>query len=192
MRILKHYDLNFDLTWPYVEHNLNWANTLSVQLLKLLDFKQGNFFTYLLPNTHEDIYQFKYSIFSRVINRKEMIKFITEYVKQNNILSCLFEDTLRSPTDMHLEEFHKYGLLYNREIYYLINQHNLNEDSISECLSASSAIWHSLCILTNAEINRKQPYTLTLDMINVACLKTKLAIIGAYDDEGYIFWEKSD
>jgi hypothetical protein len=192
IRKLQRYNLDFDLTWTYVKNNLERANTLSNQLLKLIDFNNGNFFSYFSPQIDKDkIYQFLYSIQSSVINSKEIVPFIINYM-QTAQLSCLFEDTVRSPKDFHLEEFNECGLLYDNEIYYFINQNNLDSDLVLKCLNASSAIWHSLCVLTKVDFNREKSSTLTLDMIAAACLNTKVAIIGTYDDEGYIFWEKID
>lgn len=190
IRKLSQYNLELEPTLTYVQENLKWANTLSLQLLKLVDFGEGIFFTYLAPDTEEDkIYQFPYSISSNVINTEEVASFINDYLIKNSQISCLFEDTIRKPTDTHLEEFHECGVLYNDEIYYLVDQNNLDRNLILECLRASSAIWHSLCILTKINFNRK--HSLTLDMINASCMKIEVAIIGAYDDEGYIFWKRN-
>lgn len=185
------YDLDFELAFEFVQDNLESTNTLSNQLLKLVDFTDGNFFTYLLPHADEDkIHRFKYSILSCVIIRNEVSNYVFEYMKRNLFISCLFDDTLRKPTDKHLDNFHKCGLLFENEIYYLIDRKNLDADLIKQCLCSSSAIWHSLCVLTEMEFNRKKSIFLTSDMIDTACLNTKIVIIGAYDDEGYIFWEK--
>ena len=43
------YHLDFDPTWKYFQDNLDNVNILSSQLLSLLNFKNGKFFT-LLPN----------------------------------------------------------------------------------------------------------------------------------------------
>lgn len=186
------YDLDFDRTFEFVKDNLDSTNTLCEQLLKLVNFKEGNFFTYLLPQADENkIHRFKYSILSCVINRNGVSNYVFKYIKKNPQVLCLFDDALRKSTDKHLDTFNKCGLLYKNEIYYFIDRQNLDEDLILQCFQSSSAIWHSLCILTKMELNRKEPNILTLEMINNICKNAKVILIGAYDDEGYIFWEKN-
>ena len=51
----------------------------------------------------------------------------------------------------------------------------------------SNAFWHSLC-LTEADFMNVTD-TLKIEKIKEVCLKTKLVMIGAYDGEGYVFWE---
>ena len=48
-QLLKKYELNFDLSWTYTLDQLKEVNALSVEVLKLVDFKKGHFFT-LLPD----------------------------------------------------------------------------------------------------------------------------------------------
>ena len=48
MKKLKKHKLKFDLTWKYIQNSLREINTLSNELLNLLKFKNGKFFT-LLP-----------------------------------------------------------------------------------------------------------------------------------------------
>lgn len=191
MRKLQWHELDLEPTLTYINNNLKFGNTLSVQLLKLIDFKEGNFFSYFLPNVEEqNIYQFSHSIHSAVINTKEIVNLLVEYIQLKK-LSCIFEDIVKDPKDPYLEEFYECGLLYNHEIYYFIDRNNLSNNLVLKCLNASSAIWHSLCILTNTSFNLEESNILTSEMINIACLNTHLVIIGAYDDEGYIFWKKN-
>ena len=54
----------------------------------------------------------------------------------------------------------------------------------------SNAIWHSLCIISENQLNSAETI-LTLEKIKAICMNAKIVIIGAYDGEGYIFWEKA-
>lgn len=189
MRKLNRFELEPSKTYEYVKENLSWANTLSIKLLKLIDFTNGQFFSYMSTEADPSrIYQFPYSLSSQSMNDIELSFYLFEYLKKNEKTSALFEDCTRKPTDPHLETFYKCGIQYNEEIYYLINNKNLTLELLLRCIKESSSIWHSLCLLT--DFNFENSKNLNLDSINNACLKAKLIIVGAYDDEGYIFWER--
>lgn len=187
------YNLDYSKTLLYLKDNLPWANTLSVQLLKIIESSKGSFFTYISsPVNAEEIHQFRYSINNRVIKRHGVSSFIYDYLRNNNQQACFFEDVLKFPQDPHLEEFQECGFQYGKEVYYKISQDNLSHDLILDCLGTSTAIWHSLCVLTSFNECKTKTGILTLEMINQICSLTEIAIIGAYDDEGYIFWKKDE
>lgn len=135
MRKLKKFELALGTTYEYVKENLSWANTLSIQLLKLIDFTNGQFFTYISPEADPSrIYQFPYSLSSQSINDNELSFFLYEYLKKNKKTSALFEDCTRKPSDPHLETFYKCGIQYNEEIYYLINNKNITSELLLSCI----------------------------------------------------------
>lgn len=192
MKSLLRYELDFDLTLNYVQDNLSSAKTLSEQLIKLVDFKEGCFFALIRPEIDKKrIHEFSYSLSMSSI-QDELIDFIYNKLNKNQKLTALFEDILLTTKSAYLELFEECGLQYNDEIIYSVNKNNVSHSLISRCLFNCNAIWHSLCILTNINTEKKESKILTLDMINNACLSIQLVIIGAYDGEGYIFWEKSD
>ena len=85
--------------------------------------------------------------------------------------------------------FNAHGLLCGNEIYYLLEKNNISTELITECLRASNAFWHSLCVLTEANLDDRIAREISTEKIQEITLKAKLIIIGAYDGEGYIFWE---
>ncbi len=80
---------------------------------------------------------------------------------------------------------------YNNEVYYLTDKKNATASLIAQCIQSSQAIWHFLCLLTNGKFTGINDKTLGLSKIKEACLNAETIIIGAYDSEGYIFWEKN-
>lgn len=209
--LLNRYELNFDQTWEYIYNNLQGGNTLSSELLHLIDFRKGRFFT-LLPNDAnlERKYEFEAGLvlkqnpvqeyfingkkctYSEIPTINEQIAYlIIQKTKYNNKLSCVFEEVLASPGSKLLTFFHKNNLFYTyrNEVYFLITKDSMNPTSIKKCLQHTNVIWHSLCVLTKAEFPIKSPI-LSLENIQEICLNSELIIIGAYDGEGYVFWEK--
>lgn len=213
MKQLNKYKLNFDPTWEYVKNNLENATTLSSKLLSLLDFGKGHFFT-LLPNDAniERLYEFEdgiilpqnpeqqYFILGEIATysitptiAEELSELILKEVGFKDELCCVFDDVLRSRTDKHQPDlFYTHGLFYDNEVYYLLERDKISSELIMQCLRASDAFWHSLCVLTKTSFKNKINKKLSLEKINDICLNTDLIIIGAYDGEGYIFWEKEN
>lgn len=213
MKQLHKHELDFDPAREYVQNSLDKANTLSSELLNLLNFKNGIFFT-LLPNDAniERLYEFKaggilpqnpiqeyvvagekatYSIIPTIGD--EVSELILKEIKSKEKLCCVFDDVLRSPADKHhMDLFHAHGLSYDNEVYYLLDKGNISSELIMQCLRASNAFWHSLCVLTEATISGIRDKRLSLEKVKEICLGTKLMMVGAYDAEGYVFWEKSE
>ena len=213
IRKLIRFELDMDRTKEYVIHNLSYGNTLSKELVKLIDFSKGRFFT-LLPRERniENLYEFecggilpqypaiKYGPtggeywFRPIPTIQDEIGFILLKLceKQPN-LSGIFEDFYISPDSefiIFLKDFHMV-YSYEQEVYYLINRET-DLTKVLKCIELSNAIWHSLCILTETRFDDAVDYRIDLLKLQECCLKTKLVMIGAYDGEAYIFWEPLD
>lgn len=210
MKKLNKHQLEFNPVWEYVQDNLDDVNTLSSELLQLLDFKKGHFFT-LLPNdaNFEEIYHFKYGgILPQYPEEKyfinghwssyswipdiylELSQLILKEITYKDRLSCFMDDVLASPKDEYYTLYSdNFSLFYDEEVYYLINKENISLELLRKCLRFTTSFWHSLCVFTRGDFNGLT--TLGLEKIKEICLKTDLVMIGAYDGEGYVFWEKN-
>lgn len=198
--------LNFDSSLKYVKEQLHNVNALSVELLNIVDFKKGAFFTFLPSDANmETLYEFKIGIRPCVIETddsggtysiipsidEEISEILLQEIETKN-LNCIFDDVLREPTDKHhMELFHSHGLHYNNEVYYLVKKERVSKEDLIEGLNKSLAFWHSLCVLTKADCNSLNK-KLTLEEIKNICLNATTIIVGAYDGEGFIFWQRNE
>lgn len=82
------------------------------------------------------------------------------------------------------------GLKYGKEVYYRIAAARANPEIIERCINSSDAIRHYLCLLSKIELNCLDNNSLDLQNIENICRNTNVIIIGAYDGEGYLFWER--
>jgi hypothetical protein len=82
-----------------------------------------------------------------------------------------------------------YSLFHDDEVYSLLKKDNITIDLILTCLRFSNSFWHSLCVFTTADFTNVFK-NLSLKKIKEICLTIELVMIGAYDGEGYVFWEK--
>jgi hypothetical protein len=211
MKRLNKHKLDFESAYEYIKDNLDKVNALSAELLKLVNFKNGHFFTLLPDNANfERIYDFEWGgvlppnpIEECIVNghkstysiknsiNDELSPLILKEIKSKYELSCVFDKVSGTPSNAYYIYYSDAHPLFNeKEVYFLIEQKNISIDVLLKCLRASTSFWHSLCVFTTADFNGVTE-TLSLEKIKEICLKTQLVMVGAYDGEGYLFWEKN-
>jgi len=212
MKKLHRYKLDFERTMDFVKANLTDINALSTELLKLVDFRSGVFFTLLTSGSDiERLHEFKSGVilpqnpievteengkksFSQEVPsvKEELCEFLFYKLSSNSKLSCVFDEVTRYPTDRNLKEFYekKSIYLYKKEVIYVIKDLNKNSEFISECMWNSFSFWHSVGVLTDADCFETDSNILSLDDIQAICKNAKMILISAYDGEAYVLWEK--
>ncbi|WP_226987478.1 hypothetical protein [Parachlamydia acanthamoebae] len=212
MKTLHRHELDFERTMEFVKDNLNEVNALSSELLNLVDFKSGVFFTLLTVDSNlERLYEFENGIIlpqnpiivsetngkksrhQRVPTIKEELSdFIFHKLSLSNKLSCIFDEVTRSPDESNLKAFYekKSVYLYENEVMYVIRELNKNHEFILKCVGKSFSFWHSVGVLTEADCFKNDSNILSLEDIQAICKKTKMMFISAYDGEAYVLWEK--
>ncbi|MGE0831248.1 MAG: hypothetical protein AB7N99_01145 [Simkaniaceae bacterium] len=212
MKWLNEHKLDFNLTSGYFKENLEGTNDLSSEILNIINFQQGNFFTLLSPNSNlmhlskfkeggllpsNPIEQYcikgKKSSYSNIPTiQTEISDFIFKEMNEKQ-LNCVFDDVIRSPNDKKPTNlFINYGFTHQNEIYYIIEKNSASPQLIENCLEKSNAFWHSLCILTKTNFSDLNKKMLSQEKLTEICHNTKIIIVGAYDGEGYLFWEKKE
>ena len=119
-------------------------------------------------------------------------EFILNKLQSNKNLECIFDDvsaTFRS--DYQDPLFALCGLFHNDEVYYCINRQSISKSLINQCLAASNSIWHSLCVLFEKPFEKTYQEPIASQELMEIAKQTKLILVGAYDGEGYLLWEKN-
>lgn len=184
-------ELDFEKALTYFQENLLDTDTLSTQLIKLVNFESGRFFTFYSKNAdHKKIYEFQHGGIVGSV-RQQIKSLLLEIVKLNNRLCCIF-DNAASSIQLVSEDplFMSCGCTCDNEVYYKLTNKTGSIDLINRCFFASETGWHSLCVLSETNLDDKIEKKITLKDIESICLNAKLIVLGAYDGEGYIFWEK--
>lgn len=75
--------------------------------------------------------------------------------------------------------------------YYVTENETATEENIKMFLRFSTAFWHSLAVISKATFANVKDCKLTSENFKEICHTAELILIGAYDAEGYIFWEPS-
>jgi hypothetical protein len=187
--MIKKYQLNFQKAKKYFEKNLTGTNKLSDSVISFLKFESGDFFALLTEKSKiEDINEFEFGGKTNCLIN-DVGEFIFNLIKLNGNVSCIFDDFNADLKNIDGDPlFNSNGLDCSDEIYYVINK-NAEQDLAVQCLRRSNVIWHSLCIVSEFEFKENKKTITQADMEKI-CLNAKLIMIGAYDAESYIIWEK--
>jgi hypothetical protein len=165
------------------------TNKLSDSVISFLKFESGDFFALLTEKSKiEDINEFNIGGKTSCL-RNDVGEFIFKLLKSNKNISCIFDDFNSDIKNIEGDLlFNLNGVCCGSEIYYVINE-NANQDLVIQCLRRSNTVWHSLCILSVIKF-KEHKKSITRDDMEEICLNAKLIMIGAYDAESYIVWEK--
>lgn len=211
MKNLNKITLNFDETLKYVIDDLDKTNTLSDELVKFTNFKNGDFFTllpedanlnamhdfktgWILPTNPIEAYVVseqivRYSIKNSI--RVELEPLIINELSSHPYCSCIIDKVTGSADDVYYSTYADCNpVFYETEVYFLLNKNNISRKTISKCLTASTSFWHSLCLITGAKLANVTK-KLDLEKIKEICTHAELIMVGAYDGEGYVFWENN-
>ncbi len=210
IRKLIQYELDFNKTETYFKEYLCQKHHLFNALRSNISFSKGHFYTLLTedadltklhefeighilpPNPIEDVYisslgrTFKGEPVNSI--RNEFIYFIYELIKNKNI-SLLSEDFVASPTDPHIDLYHKIGLHLGEEVFYLITPENLTKTLLKKLFNTCGGWFFIAALFAMNGLDFKNKEIKESDFLKI-CSNTSMIIISAYDGEGYLIWEK--
>ncbi|MDE3055958.1 MAG: hypothetical protein KGI80_04635 [Verrucomicrobiota bacterium] len=191
MRRLIKVELNYDNSMNYIKKNFFGVNEMSSRILETLSSVTSKFYV-LLPQdaNRERIYNFASGYVTSNVD-KEISHYVVGKMKEKQCF-CIFDDVNTSVLDnMHDSFYLEHYLYYKNEVYYTIKREILSEDVFFKCMIASDGIWHSLCVITKVALDDLIGKELSQDLIEKICKDAQLVMVGAYDGEGYIFWERN-
>jgi len=212
MRKLIQHNLEYHKTLDHFQIYLKDRNELSESILDNHNFSNGQFSTLLTEDADlSKLYDFNIGHILPANPTEEIIidgfdepfqgewvnsldvefsHFLFEKMKKKKFLSCLMEDLIQSPKDPHVDLYHQIGLHHRSHIFYLINHINLDYKTVRAAIKECSSAWHFVSVLfdqgNQIYINKKISKT---NFIHI-CSDINSIIIGAYDGESYLIWEK--
>lgn len=211
MRKLVKISLDEKKTTDYFYSHLNSGNLLSDIISEMIDFNDGVFFT-LLPkeSLQEKIYSFSFGgiipstsygeekYFVRCLNEEvlpmqvktvdeELSSFMFEYLHKDASNCAILEDVLANATDPSLKKKSVDVILNRSEVYYFLNERSSIAD-VFQAIRLSSHSWHFVAILSK---QLSEPPKTIDEYFRSQCVNCQYIIVGAYDGEAYIFWERN-
>jgi len=202
MKKLTKHILKLKKAYPYWHDHLECGLSLSNRILKKIDFFEGELFT-LLPDTANKIklHSFGGGILpslgkdesGRFVNawkvqtlHVELSEFIFQFLVKDQEHAAFFEHVIGRPYHQSIKELNNQLISRNDEIYYEMRS-GTSKNIILDGITKTNQIWHFLCVLTSGI--GKIGSTLTDETIDQIINHLSYIIIGAYDGEGYLFWE---
>ncbi len=175
----------------YLRDNLEGTNTLSTAVCQHLDFDKGNFYA-LVPEDlpEKQIYEFKQGGIGKA-DKSLIVDLNFEKCRNEKSFTCVFDDVDATyAPSYNWPVFSKFGVHFQKEVYYLLNEKDFYKQNFQKCFSISDTIWHSLCVVSKLKHSRKEEKSLSKkDLITIAKAAEMICLL-AYDAESYIFWEK--
>ena len=211
-REIRKHELDVVKVLPYFLDHINCGKILSKRIIEKIDFTKGSFFT-ILPSdakldklfdfSHGGIippipcegesYHIKGSFEefhpNKIITMDyECSEFMASFLKKNNENWAVIENYMLNPDSAYVNFQNVKMIPFNCDVYYFLNRSNSIKE-IHETIRKSNQVWHFLAVLTRLKNDLFSCLTDTI--IHQICENLEFVIVGSYDGEGYIFWEKS-
>ena len=181
--------------------------TIFKQILEVIDINQGYIYT-VLPdgvdiNAIKDYDQGGFT--DDYTNRRERVRpiiTVEEHVLEsiqsflsacNGNPTCVLEEAISHPDDPCMKRVIAPYALYQQEIYYYLTQRSNLEsikEAIKEAHSAYPPLLASMANLTDEDAAILESGQISLEFIKRFAEKTEHIIVGAFDLEGYLIWDK--
>jgi hypothetical protein len=119
---------------------------------------------------------------------------ISAHLKANITHICLFEDAMAKPSDPGLDSLKSLKIITDNTIYHIITSPNNNLETINDTISSSMSISPpTMGFLTYPKkaFTVKNNQVVHSDIIHLMASNVNKIIVGAYDMEGYLIWEKA-
>lgn len=194
--------MNFEAL-DFVKENLTNGKTFAHLLLKKQAIDDGNVSVYLPPEVeHTKEKKFRESIFmyykgSPYESSDElMAEYISQYLHKDKKNICIFENFNSSPTDINfLENFKgkEETFIYKNEVYHLLRNKDAYTPKVEHYIKKTNFVWIFIAALSS--FSEKEYETAVSDQVSLETLedlaeRAEKILIGAFDGEGYLIWER--
>lgn len=216
---LKRYNLSPNKSLSYIQSRLKTGNTLSQMINIRINFMNGNIYTYLPEYIYEkDVYNFEEGVYKIDKEKDQQIEYRTEdniigaiHIKQtiansaywlaNEIIKdftnkesneVIFEDPIRSIKTLKYHSIEN-AIIYHDELYILIEK-EITLERMTNIISAIPNFQPPLkgFLYYKNKSDSLRDLKLTREYFATIANNISKIIIGAYDSEGYIIWEKNN
>ncbi len=194
MRKLIKYNLDRKKTLDYFQDNLKRLNALSIAVLENILFDLGDFYT-LMPEslTEKQLHEFRGGCVKSYGIQEGVSKYVYDFYSSNTSYTYVFDeyDQTYEP-DLKYEIFDNFGVHLQEEMYFVLQNKDIDTDNIEWCFERSDCIWHSLMVMTDTPFKRNEDRSISKEELQSIAKHAKLVVLRAYDQEGYVFWERSN
>jgi hypothetical protein len=187
-----------DTGLQYLCNCLQGGNQLARYLLNETDLSKGKLFTHEPPKTDEDcLERYRYGgIASAEYSIDYLISEIQEHLERDCGQMVVFEDNLQRKDDPHINKSGTRMFFYHEQIYhYLMGEDLQQPEQIEWTITESASLHLFIGVMTSSSQDPKlfAPRSNASDAtLKDLAQNSKKIIVGAYDGEGYLIWEKTE
>lgn len=184
---------------PFFREYLGYGKTFSKLLLENHDLKQGDISIYFPPEVvlHDD---FRYSVLYPLKNKLSYdvdifgVEFVQQFLSQGKNKICIFEDANAEPTDPYLQRRPDLPWLgFKNEVYHILDSNRNDKKLVNEVIRYAQS-WLTIGALTSFPGGFEFQFSthkIEENVLKILAQNTVSIILGAYDGEGYLIWEKT-
>ena len=181
----------------FVRDYLTYGHALDSRLKKCVALNAGTVTAYLPSGIpRERVLEFtEGGVADPAVSEIYLARTIREFLTAAQGRVCLFEDPVLRPTDPPRLGSNVQRLTLNDEVYYYLNSLSSEDELILQTIREADYPNYFLCILTSVPGDAIFPISqgqLGDEELDLLIGRTEKIVIGAYDDEGYLVWDKSE
>jgi hypothetical protein len=186
--LLETQDLLSGTVFTFADQNINPG--------QLMDFKRGGIVPangvrrYISANDGS-----RYLMVAKSNTVNELTSVTRDYLRAHPSNICIFEDPLASSSDPLDFSFEIDCLIYNEEVYYSLERSDSENDKVLNTINeANSSLL--IGVMTKSPEFFVQPSNnkknITVSNLESFAAKAEIIVVGAYDGEGFLIWNKSE
>ena len=191
----------------YLITQLKDGNTLAQILLEKICLDKGRYLALLHPTADKSlIYNFRsggilpqkplepvvfrekiYPGRKKADSYQELVWYLQNALTLENC--CYFDDQMHRREDLIAKQYKTETLYYNDELYLFLQNSNFSIERSKKIIQHVDAQWYYMNIISEEKPDESQE--ISVEKLRKIASSTTHIIIGAYDGEGYIIWEKN-
>lgn len=201
----------------YIRQRLASGNTLATWLLQRADIDNGRVVTFLPPyvneeaakefttggkisepffESHENVTNDQASAWKMVPTPNTdllLVETIQAFLTTGEERICILEDPLAKANDPGLTTAGARVLVFKEEVYYLLSEPEVEGKRVLESIRRAATHWLFIGAMTSMPKGfafTPDTQQLTARELRAIAEQTEKIIIGAYDGEGYLIWNR--
>ncbi len=200
--------LQLNLARQYLEKQLHDGNTLAQSILKILPLDEGHYFALLHPSANQKlVYQFEsggilpenpiepvkfagkiYPGRKKSNSNLELIIYLKTFINSKSFY--YFDDQMHRKEDPIAMQYQADTLRYNEELYLFLNASNFSTQYAERIIRHVNARWYYMNIISEEDPGKS--VEISIEKLVKITSKTTHIVVGAYDGEGYLIWQRAN
>jgi hypothetical protein len=201
-----HIPLQLELASQYFIEQLQDGNTLAQILLQYSLLDTGRYFALLQQSADKSlVYNFRFGgilpqnplepitfrgkIYpgrKKASSHQELVMYLKNAMGSQTY--CYFDDQMHRREDVVAKQYKAETLYYNEELYLFLQSANFSTERLEKMIRYADAQWYYMSVISEEEPGANQE--ISTEKLQRIASRTTHIVIGAYDGEGYLVWQK--